>query len=325
MLATVSVTKFRTTKDLQRWYESQDAHQFVGKAGESHRVFIASADTFGSERPDDPWKHFTNKNSDFTVVLDFMSSQTGAWDLLLFFDGRNLADRRIMDPIVSNTRNLCEIWIIYDDDSSKRHGRRVAWSSDNKEFCWISLPVSRVALPTKERAGDVAKWAESTHASYFMGVPQAPWRSLPLMSVEDKAALTGKDEADLVPPTKIFDADQGVPLYWQERKTVEFWRRLFRDLDAKLVVDLSPGSGSAGRAAMRSGISYVAACRDDTHANWLGNILDREACELIVKSESPLFEQDLAALIRMHFAEILTQLARQATAQDAPLDDDGDQ
>jgi hypothetical protein len=296
----------------------------VGKPGKSHRVFIASADTFGSERADNPWQNFTSKDGDFSTVIEFMSGQTGPCDLLLFFDGRNPEDRAAMAESVSKNRHICEIWILYQ--STKRFGRRsVAWSSDNKEIMWISLPLPRVHVPTKEHTGEVAKWAESTHSTCYVNVPQAPWQSLPLMTADDKANLTGKDQSVLLPPPKIFEWDRGVPVYWQERKTVEFWQTVLNDVDAGMVVDLTPGSGSAGRAAMRNGISYHAVCRDEIHASWLGNILDREACELIVKSESPLFEQSLAALIKAHFAEILAQLSHQANAQDEEYDGAGDE
>ena len=112
-----------------------------------------------------------------------------------------------------------------------------------------------------------------------------------------------------------------MPLYWQERKPVELWEDLLLSIDAKMVVDLTPGSGAAGRAAMRLGISYVAACRQESHASWLSNILDREACELIVKAKSPLFEQNLASLIKTHFAEVLAQMGRQANAQEVSDDE----
>ena len=112
-----------------------------------------------------------------------------------------------------------------------------------------------------------------------------------------------------------------MPLYWQERKPVELWEDLLLSLDAKMVVDLSPGSGAAGRAAMRLGISYVAACREDAHASWLANILDREACQLIVKPKSQLYDQSLAGVINFHFAEVLAQMDRQANAQDVSDND----
>lgn len=319
-LALVSVAKFKAKADLQKWYEKQKlAHQFVGKPGESHRVFIASADTFGGEGQE-PWQQFTTKDGDFKTVLEFMSSQTSSCDLLLSFDGRNIADRKVIEPIVEKNRHVCELWVVYEP-TKRPQGRRVAWASDNKEIGWMSLPVPRTSLTTKDRSGQVAaQWAQSTHSSFYAGVPPAPWQSLPLISAADKETVLGKPPA--VPPTKIFDADRGMPLYWQERKPVDLWEDLLASIDAKMVVDLSPGSGAAGRAAMRLGISYVAACREESHASWLSNIFDREACELIVKAKSPLFEQNLASLIKTHFAEVLAQLDQQKKATDAS-DDDG--
>ena len=60
---------------------------------------------------------------------------------------------------------------------------------------------------------------------------------------------------------------------------------------------------------MRQSIPYVAACRTDAHRTWLGNVLDHEACELIATDESPLFETDLAELIKTHFQDVLDQMA----------------
>ena len=317
--ATVSVAKFKTKADLQKWFLKQRlAHEFVGKPGECHRVFVASADTFGGEGLE-PWQYFTDKEKDFKEVLEFMTNQTSPWDVLLSFDGRNMADRKLMEPIMEPCRNVCEVWIVYEP--TKRLGRRVAWGSDNKEICWMSFPVPRTSLTTKDRGGQAAaKWAETTHSSFYAGVPPAPWQSLPLISAADKASVLGKPPTE--PATKIFDADRGMPLYWQERKPVDLWADLLSSLDAKLVVDLSPGSGSAGRAAMRLGINYVAACREEAHASWVSHILDREACELIVKAKSPLFEQDLANLIKTHFAEVLSQMDERAKATDASDDDE---
>ena len=41
----------------------------------------------------------------------------------------------------------------------------------------------------------------------------------------------------------------------------------------------------------------------------MGNALDREACELITKNESPLFETDLAEMIKTHFQDVFDQMA----------------
>ena len=76
-----------------------------------------------------------------------------------------------------------------------------------------------------------------------------------------------------------------------------------------MVVTISPGSGSAGRACLRGSTTHVAACRTDAHRMWLSNALDREACELVATSESPLFETDLAEQIKRRFQDVLDQMA----------------
>ena len=98
---------------------------------------------------------------------------------------------------------------------------------------------------------------------------------------------------------------------------MEFWKDILRCFDASIVIDLSPGSGAAGRARLRMGIQYLAACRTSAHASWLGNVFDRESCGLIATTKSPLFVQDLAEMIRTHFSDVLRQLKEQSEATDA--------
>ena len=87
-----------------------------------------------------------------------------------------------------------------------------------------------------------------------------------------------------------------------------------------MVVDLSPGSGAVGRACLRQSVTYVAACGSDQHRSWLGNALDREACELITKEKSPLFDTDLSELIKTHFQDVLDQM--EEMRRDDESDDD---
>ena len=152
-----------------------------------------------------------------------------------------------------------------------------------------------------------------------------------MISAEDKARVMGSrvsastpGETEVpVPDPKIFDTERGLPLYWAERKPVAFWEDILWCLDAGMVIDLSPGSGSVGRACLRSGIQYLACCHTDAHASWVGNILDREACEIVVTNGSPLFEQDLATMLKKHFQDVLTQLEEQANAEDKDPDAEG--
>ena len=65
-----------------------------------------------------------------------------------------------------------------------------------------------------------------------------------------------------------------------------------------MVVDLCPGSGSAGRACLRLGIQRASVCCTEAHAACLGHALDREPRELVVKLESSLFDVDLAEMAK---------------------------
>ena len=317
--ALVSTCKFGSEKDIQSWFEKQKtAHSYVGKPAEQHRIFVFSADCFGPES-DEPWQKTNGCGKELAYILDFLKHQNGPYDVVLAFDGRHYDDRRVMEPVMRGLRHLCEVWVTYQP--SKRLGKRaVAWASETREIGWISLPVSRTMIPAKTRLGMAAQWGASTHESNYSKVPQVPWDGLPQISATDKAKVMApclNAGAELPrAPDRIFNSDRGTPLYWQEVKPVALWEDLLFSLDGKMVVDLSPGSGSCGRACLRLGIEYVAACRTDAHASWLANVLDRESCELIVTGNSPLFEQDLGALLKAHFQDVLDMLIDQKKAKD---------
>jgi hypothetical protein len=52
-------------------------------------------------------------------------------------------------------------------------------------------------------------------------------------------------------------------------------------LDIKAIVDVSPGSGQLGIAALNLGVSYVGVCCDERHMSLLTNIADRDALRSI--------------------------------------------
>ena len=220
-----------------------------------------------------------------TAVLEWMARQTGPSDVLLSFDSRNGSERgrgpnmKAIGEIMENTRHVCTLWVVYG--TTVREIRQLG-------FAWLSLPVPRTAIQTKERA-DVAK--------------------------ADKQRVMGEEPEQ--PPLKIWDRGM---LYWQER--VEFWKDILHCLDARTVIDMSPGSGAAGRACLRLGIQYTAACRTSAHASWLANVLDRESCEQIVTKQSHMFLQDQAVLIKRHFNDVLSQLQGQREATDPVLEEE---
>ena len=167
--ARASVVKFQKWEGLQKWFEDQKtAYDFVGKVGESHWVFVFSADTFGPESAE-PWKNTKHcKDTELAAVLAWMGRQNGPTDVLLSLDGRNVTDRKTISTAFESFRNSCDLWLVYEP--SWRFGRRIAWAS-KREVGFLSLPLPRTAITTKEHTTKAADWAPSTHASYYQGVP----------------------------------------------------------------------------------------------------------------------------------------------------------
>ena len=111
-----------------------------------------------------------------------------------------------------------------------------------------------------------------------------------------------------------------------EKKPAELWEVIVVMLDAKMVVDLSPGSGAVGRACLLQSAPCVAGCGSEAHRTWLGNALDREACELITRDKSPLFETDIAESSKTHFQGVLDHMEdmKRNTASDDNDEEEGE-
>ena len=228
------------------------AYDYHGKAGEAHIVFVFNADTY-IEAGETPWAKPPGATG-FDHLLDFTDRQHASADILLFFDGRSLECRQVIEGTIAAARNTCEMWVHYEP--SRRMGRRVAWSADNREVDWVRLAVPRTAISTKHRNAD---GSTTTHESCFTNVKQAPWDSLARIIKVDREEIIGVEPSQ--PLTKLYDSDGGVPLFWTERTPVSFWNDILFCLDAKMVVDMSLGSGVVGRAAIKAGTEHVVACR----------------------------------------------------------------
>ena len=134
-----------------------------------------------------------------------------------------------------------------------------------------------------------------------------------------KAAIIGHAVAQ--PSTKFFAGSVGHPLFWNERRSAEFWQHVLGNFNVKAVVDLSPGSGQLARACLDTATSCIAVARNQSHSSWLQNVLDRYVMLVIVKSGTYLHDSDLAASIKELFFDILDQL----NAADASDDNDPDE
>ena len=309
-------------RDLDSAYEASSAFSWDGgKPTEKHRVFLFSADLI--DESGNCWA----KTMQWPAALGeecvkFMKSKTGHCDLLVFCDGRSRSSRQALERLNEDTRNMIDLWATYT--ASSRLGRRIAWGSDNKEMIFISFPVPRVQMPVKPRkdpkCGGVAG-ETTTHDATYSGVAPMSWASMTLVTDADKEKILGVTAGTSKKPrAKVFDTSFGQPLLWAERKTIAFWLTLFEDVDAGMIIDCSPGSGTAARAALLANIPYFGLARNEHHASFLCNVADRQALMMMRTAGSPLHHQDMAECISAHFSQLMASMETMDGAKDTEPD-----
>ena len=142
--------------------------------------------------------------------------------------------------------------------------------------------------------------------------------------------ISAADKKDILHPTEEMEGGvspeswkhDGVPLFWNESKTKEFWREWINMFDIKTVVDLSPGTGQLAIAVLSQGVQYIGVTTHERHMSWLMNIIDREALRCIGESDSALYHQELSVLIAEHFADVLEELNAEQPEEDEGEEDD---
>jgi hypothetical protein len=127
------------------------------------------------------------------------------------------------------------------------------------------------------------------------------------------------------PRKAIYDTESGQPLFWAERKPKKFWAQILYDCDAKVVMDMTPGSGACVHGCMDLGINYTCIVQSPEHGSWLQNVLDRHALQNICETGQPLFEQDLATCVKDHFQDVLDQLNEADEMEDVDPGEPGEQ
>ena len=320
--ATFITVRAASAASYQTAYEKSSAFKTENLiAGEAHRVFLFSADLF-AEAPSTPWVSPAVWSEAAAWAVNFVAQQRGPADLLCFFDGRSRDCRREIEGLTGECRHQTEIFMVYSP--THRLGRRVAWSGNNCEVCLASLPVSKTRLAAKDREGTFnAAGESSTHDTSYTGVQPVPWAGLPLLSIADKAKLLEQPQEHVGQPKQgVFDAAGGIPLFWQDRKPVSLWKKLFDDVQARCVVDLTPGAGLAARAALDRGIPYLGITRTLAHGQWLGSVCDRSALHATVTSGTALHNADLTGSIDDHFSDLLARIRDSDAAEDKEMQDD---
>ena len=126
---------------------------------------------------------------------------------------------------------------------------------------------------------------------------------LPRISVEDKAKIWGA--SGRLPAKWLTNISAGCPMFWGETKSVALWVQLLTELNAKCVVDVTPGSGALAEAAMILGIQYCGFVIDAVHMAWLTNVVDRASVRQIVKSGTFLYQEELAGSLKNMFSDVV--------------------
>lgn len=186
----------------------------------------------------------------------------------------------------------------------------------------LSFPVPCVQMHVKPRADSlgVSAGESTTHDLTYSGVSPLPWGAMPVLDDDSKARILGF--APKKPRVQLFDTALGQPLFWAERKPIDFWSSLFRDLNISTVVDVTPGSGTAAIAALELGIPYLGIARNSLHANFLANVLDRHALFMVRTTGTVLFHQEMQECVREHFQDIVVSVEHRRGAEDSAPDGD---
>ena len=297
---------------------------FKGQPRERHRAFIFSADLL-AETSKEPWKEVSEPTDSpqVSLLLDFVLCKKGPFDVLIFCDGRSRKMRRVIeDKLEASGRSyIAETWVVYSGTDSST-GRNVSWGANNKEVVYIVFPCPRTSFVVKERETFNACGEASTHFGSYTGVHALSIRRLTKVRPEDKQSIMGKDEELGRPPERLADQLNGaVPIYWQERKPVAFWRQLLNDLDVRAVCDVTPGSGVLAHACLLEGWPYVGMVSTSAHSSYMQNRLDRDAVGIISTAESAMYDEDLASLIKDHFSDLVDEF-NAAECDDEEEDED---
>jgi hypothetical protein len=172
-LVHVGFARVNGKPQMQQFFEKTPLHQFVGKPGEAHRVFIFSSELFQEAR-NNPWSTPADLGNAADTHLSWLVGMTGPSDVIMLMDGRSRACRRKLEKVAGELRHLHEAWLVYKP--TKRLGRRVAFGADNKEMVLVSLPVSRASLTITPR--DDYNGREHTRGNIHRG----PHRSVGIAS-----------------------------------------------------------------------------------------------------------------------------------------------
>ena len=201
------------------------------------------------------------------------------------------------------------MWTIYKPGCNSKN-RSTVMSADNRETVHLELP-SRSNWGVESVTAYTGSGEVDTQAVTNSGVAPLTWWNLARISEDDKKAVLGHAVAK--PDRKIYDATMGQPLFWNDRKSITYWKSLIKRFKIKRAINFSPGGGMLERACLELGVPCVAVCKNPTHLNLFLNVLDRASMSMIVTKGSAMYDPDSKVNVQRLFQDILDRMTAQDT------------
>ena len=288
--------------------QAMRVQEFRGVAGEEHRVFVLSCDLM-NQSGKKPWVVASIPDHQILAACcDFLV--TGARrpsDVIMAWDGCHRKPRRKLEDTIGKLSGCAEVFLVYATAWNSWAKKQYILASENTECGYIALPSGRGKHSVKGRVQGLNAVGEATsHWTTFSGASPPPRTSLARLSPEDKLRVF-PEETDTLPVKWTTNVACGVPMFWNETKSVSTWEVLLDEVNAKVVVDLTPGSGILAAACMSKGVAYTGLVRNLAHYHWLTNCVDTAALQYICQEGNRLYQEDLATHVRKLFADLVDQ------------------
>ena len=275
---------------LQSMWESINyGHRFTRKKGDV-RAFVVSAELFppnlakqgAKARLSEPMAADEEK---FKRVLEFLASKRVKDDVIIMFDGRGRANRRVIEELEEklgsgDSHQLVECWCVYVPPTRTQDPRAAArspsYTSNTREVAYFSMPMKgkRNVMP---RSLFNACGESSSEATTYTGIDMRRLSELPRMNHETKSSILGAPAcASLGPGQSRLQAEideKGHPFSHSEVKPVALWQSIVEHFGiTRIIVDLTPGSGALAVAATGAA-QYEGIAADGAHRDWFDSIV----------------------------------------------------
>ena len=273
------------------WESIKYGHRFARKKGDV-RALVVSAELFppnlakqgAKARLSEPMAADEEK---WKRVLEFLASRRVKDDVIIMFDGRGRANRRVIEELEKklgsgDSHQLVECWCVYvpptrTQDPRAAAARSPSLTGNTKEVGYFSMPMKGKRNVMRRELFN-ACGESSSEATTYTGIDMRRLSELPRMNHETKSSILGAPAcASLGPGQSRLQAEideKGHPFSYAEVKPITLWQDVVAHLGITHIVDLTPGSGAFAIAATGAA-QYEGIAANDAHRDWLDSIVDR--------------------------------------------------